>query len=112
MISAALDNEMQPFLELVMLTNAPSAVKVRDVQKYVLQLKLTEKRGITQVDVVSGLELHLFSCPLCSFGQEPKSIAEMIMIISHPALLTHCVEKLLNVSLQERKTSFSSQFPS
>lgn len=51
MITAALDNEMQPFLELFMLTKAPSAVQMKDVQKYVLQLKLKEKRSIMQVDV-------------------------------------------------------------
>lgn len=92
MITAALDNEIQSFLELVMLTEAPSAVQIKDEQKYVPQLKLTEERGIKQVDVVSGLELHLFCCPLCSFGQEPKSIAEMIsiLLISSPIQLCLC----------------------
>lgn len=55
MIIAALYSETQSFLELVMLTKAPSAVQIKDV----LQLKLTEESGIKQVDVVSGFRARL-----------------------------------------------------
>jgi len=70
MIIAFLDNEMQSFSVLVVCADKriQHHPNQRLEQKYILQFKLAEERGMKEVRGVTDSELDLLCFPFCGFS--------------------------------------------